>query len=394
MSRFEEGIEHFDEENLLDLVERMIRIPSHREEPAEEKQIAEFLAKEFEASGIRSELQQVDGERSNVIGKLGREVSGRSLMLNGHMDTVPPGQMKKPFTPKRSRGKLYGRGAVDMKGALGAMIYTAQLIEKSDVNLDGQLVVAGVVGEESGSPGTRYVVENGPAVDMAIVGEPTELKLAVAHKGIEWIKIELFGKSAHASVPQEGTNAIYRAADVIDALRDQLTSRLESRKNDLLGSPTFNVGVINGGSSPSIVPDSCVIKVDRRWIPEENVSTLYDDIEGILEDQKREHPDLKYRVSKAAEVGDFVHYPLNTDPGTPLVTTCRDALDDLGRSSEVSGVTYWSDAALLSEEAGTPSVVLGPGSIDQAHGPEEFVDIDQLCGAVEIYTKATLDLLD
>ncbi|MFP4647054.1 MAG: M20 family metallopeptidase [Candidatus Acetothermia bacterium] len=385
-------VQNVEEEEILALVEEMVKIPSHQNVEDEEKELAHFLRDRLEAAGIETELQEVADNRANVFGRVGQGGPGKTLMLNGHMDTVPPGNMSGPFTPRRKNGRLYGRGAVDMKGALGAMVYAAEIIQESGIDLDGQVLIAGVVGEESGSPGTHYITEHGPRADLAVVGEPTELKVGVAHKGIEWLRIEVEGKSAHASVPHEGINAVYRATEVVQALRKKLIPLLEEKHDELLGAPTFNVGVIRGGSYPNIVPDQCRLEIDRRWIPGESLSSIYREVEQILDDLSDDLPEFKFSMEQMEEVGNFTHTPLDTDPDHPLVKTCQAILEDLGRDITVSGVTYWSDAALLSDGADIPSVVLGPGSIDQAHGPQEYVNIEQLSEAVKVYLLLALEI--
>lgn len=377
-------------DDLLQVVTDLMKIPSHSEVDNQEKQAGVYLADLLEEEGLSVSLQSVEDNRPNVIASL--KNSGKPmLMLNGHLDTVPPGDMSDPFCPRIDGGNLFGRGAADMKGAVGAMVYAMILIKRSSVSLERDLLFAGVIGEESGSPGTRFLVDHGPQAEWAIVGEPTDLRPVIAHKGIEWIEILIGGKTAHGSIPDQGINAVTKASEVIVKLNRRLTERLKKRSHELLGRPTMNIGVVKGGERPSIVPSKCIIQVDRRWLPSQQVDDVINEVREVLQELKKDIDNLDIRyTTKMEQTANFPHTPLDTDLDHPLTNIVSGSVEKVGRNSSVDGVTYWTDAALLSDQATTPSVVCGPGNISQAHSAEEHVPVNQLLDAVKIYLGTAL----
>jgi len=389
-----EIFENISREEVVDLVKRLIRIPSHAETKGQEKKAAHFLADKFKKEGVDVRLQKVEDDRFNVIGTIQGKRKGRSLMLNGHLDTVPPSpEMIDPYNPKVRDGKLYGRGAADMKGAIGAMAYSLIAIKRSGITLDGDLIFTGVIGEESpGHGGTGYIVKHGPKADMAIVGEPTNLKIVVAHKGVDRIKINIKGKAAHSSAPQRGVNAISKAAKFIRAIEKDLIPQLNKHKHNLLGSPTINIGIIKGGINPNTVPGNCVIQIDRRWIPDESPSTIIKEFEDILNHLKESDPEFKAELKRMEYLKETPHGPLEISEDHYIVKALKKSLRKIGLSPEISGISGWTDAALLNNQAKIPTVVFGPGNLAQAHSDVEFINVDSLSTATRIYMLTALEV--
>jgi len=389
-----EIFENISGEEVVDLVKDLIRIPSHAKAKSQEKKAAHFLADKLKKEGIDVRLQKVEDDRFNVIGMIQGESKGRSLILNGHLDTVPPSpEMIDPYNPKLRNGKLYGRGAADMKGAIGAMVYSLIAIKRSGITLDGNLIFTGVIGEESpGHGGTGYMVKYGPKADMAIVGEPTNLKIVVTHKGVDRIKINIKGKAAHSSTPQRGVNAISKATKFIHAIEKDLIPELNKRKHNLLGSPTINIGIIEGGINPNTVPDNCVIQIDRRWIPGESPSTIIKEFEDILNHLKENDPEFKAELKRMEYLEETPHSPLEISEDHYIVKALKKSLHKISLSPEISGISGWTDAALLNNQAKMPTVVFGPGSLAQAHSDVEFINVDSLLTATKIYILTALEV--
>jgi len=346
-----------------------------------ESAVADLIYDRFTSiGGLEVRRQQVGDGRSNVIAILKGSGGGRSLMLNGHMDTVGvDGMIIEPFKPFIENGRLHGRGACDMKGALAGMIGALKSLVDSGSELRGDLMLAAVVDEEYKSIGTKKLVEEYRA-DAAIVGEPTEMKTAVTHKGFVWIEVEIKGKAAHGSVPEKGVDAIANAAKVVSAL-GRLQERLATRTHPLLGSPKVHASTIEGGTGWSIIPERCVLRLERRTLPGEPVSSVMNEIDEILQDVKKNNRDLEATAWTAYDVP-----PLETAPTELIVQLLQQALVKVaGREKPLTGVPYWTDGALLSKLASIPTCLFGPGDIGVAHSADEHVNVKDVLDSTDVY---------
>jgi len=285
---------------------------------------------------------------------------------------------------------LHGRGACDMKGAVAAMACALVAIKKSGVPLTGDLVFAGTVDEESGALGAKCLIDEGIVTTYAVVGEPTLLRLAVAHKGSSFIRVTLCGRGAHGSCPAKGVNAATYAARVAVALEEELRPQLAKRTHPLLGSSTVSVGRICGGTKPNIVAETCEIDIDRRILPGE--SNTIEEIRALVDKICGDVDGLRVAVELLPQSGVVPHGPLETDPASPLASSVATACRELNLDNRPIGVTYWTDGGVLSV-AGIETVVLGPGDIGLAHGPNEAVPIAELKIAARLYTSVAVQLL-
>jgi len=330
--------------------------------------------------GLEVRRQPVGNGRSNVIAILKGSGGGRSLMLNGHMDTVGiDGMIVEPFKPFIENGRLHGRGACDMKGALTAMVGALKSLVDSGPELRGDLIFTAVVDEEYKSIGTKKLVEEYRA-DAAIVGEPTEMKTAIAHKGFVWIEVEIKGKAAHGSVPEKGVDAIAHAAKVVSGL-ERLQERLATRTHPLLGSPKVHTSTIQGGTDWSIIPERCVLRLERRTLPGEPVSSVMNEIDEILQDIKKNNRDLE-----ATGRSPYDMPPLETAPTELIVQLLQQAVAKVvGREMPITGVPYWTDGALLSKLASIPTCLFGPGDIGVAHSADEHVSVKDVLDSTYVY---------
>ncbi len=275
-----------------DLIEIESSNPSLVEGGKGEWEISEYIENYLKTLRIEVVTQEVREGRKNVIGVL-KGKGGKALILNGHMDTVGAEGMEiEPFNPKFENGKIYGRGSIDMKGGLAGMLLAVEAILKAGLVLKGDLILSFVVDEEYESAGTEFLVREFKA-DSAIVCEPTDLKIGLAHKGFAWIRLEILGKSAHGSKPEKGVDAIVKAGKFLYELENFSKNVLSKKVNPLLGSPSIHASFIKGGKELSSYPDYCEIKLERRTIPEENIEEVKKDIDEILRNISEVDKDFK-----------------------------------------------------------------------------------------------------
>ena len=381
--KLDEAIDLINEEELVEILEGLIRVPGHVNYDGQEKEISNYTADILKKEKINTEMQEVEPGRLNVIGKINGKNNGKSLVLNGHLDTVPPNDSMKSYEPKINGGKIYGLGTSDMKGAVAAMLYSLIIIKRASIELDGDLYFTGVIGEESGGTGTRFLINSGFRTDYFIVGEPTELKIVNSHKGCFLIDVIIEGKAAHASIPEKGANAIAAMGNFIYKINKEYIPELNKRIQQGVGCATLSYGIIQGGKKVNVVADKCVLQIDRRWIASEKNKQLAKEIEKFLIDVCMENKDLKfYTVEKLPPDGYFG--PFFLPENNEFVSMCKDAISMTGRKPLMSSMTGWTDGATILH-AGIPGLILGPGSIGQAHAADEWVSLKEVTDAVKIY---------
>ena len=345
---------------------------------AGEGRVADFLLATAASAGLDVELRPVFPARPNLLARL--TPAGkirRRVLLAPHMDTVGDVAMSDAlFQPRSKNGRLHGRGACDTKGSVAAMLTALSAVAKGGPRPAGtEVVFVALVDEECGQSGSRALVKKKFPADLAIVGEPTCLRVVTAHKGDLWLMIETRGLAAHGSKPHLGRNAVHAMARIVELLETNYAAHLRRRRHPLLGHPTVNVGSIHGGRQPNIVPDECVISIDRRTIPGESNASVVREIKALL----KQH-DLTATLLDSKSAAPCP--PLETDPRHPLVKLF---LQTAGQSKP-SGVDYFSDAAVLAS-GGIPSVVFGPGDIAQAHTADEWISLHSLEHGTALLTR-------
>lgn len=337
-------------------------VPGARGEGA----IARAVADWARAAGLDTTLiEPVDG-RPSVVVRSTAGGDGRRLLLCGHLDTVGTGSMTAPFEPRVEGDRLHGRGAFDMKAGLAAALVACR--EAQRLGLDGQVVVAAVADEEHASLGIQAVLDHLDVgtIDAAIVTEPTELTIAVAHKGFVWQRIEVIGRAAHGSRPHLGVDAILAAGPILMGLRE-LDRALADRAHPLLGTGNLHASLIEGGQELSTIPDRCRLDIERRTLPGETVAQVEADLAALLDRCRRDDPHLEV-TSETLLVRD----PLETPTDHPLVAMLSASVHaTIGGPPAIGGMSYWADSAFLSA-AGIPTVVFGPDG-DGAHAEVEWV---------------------
>jgi acetylornithine deacetylase/succinyl-diaminopimelate desuccinylase family protein len=337
-----------------------------------------YLERKFRELGLETEEQHVDGDRYNIIGRIGE--GPVRLMLCTHQDVIPPLDESKwrspPFAPDVREGRVYGRGSTDAKGSLAAMM--AALAGATGVS-GGSVAVAAVVEEETGkSVGARKLLER-YAPEMAVIGEPTGLRVAIAHKGALRPAITIHGLAAHASSPRRGINAIALAGKLVNAL-ESYSYRISRSKDPLLGRPSSEVTVIQGGDRINVIPERCTVCIDRRLVSSETV-------EGAFEDLRRLVSRLAKKYRMKIDVDLLAAYPPSaTDPSEAVVRLSRAALKETGLPAAPVGFPAGCDMWAF-RARGIPAVVIGPGSIGQAHVIDEYLELDQLKMAVDVYGR-------
>jgi acetylornithine deacetylase len=343
---------------------------------AGEGRVADFLAVTAARAGLEIEFQKVLPGRVNLIARLRPAGKvARTILLAPHMDTVPPAH-EDQFVPRKQGDRLFGRGACDTKGSVAAMLSAVTKLAKSKQRpKETEIIFAGLVDEESAQAGSRSLARSRLKANLAIVGEPTSNQIVTAHKGNIWLQLDTHGKSAHGSRPELGRNAVHEMARIVDALETDYAAALRKRRrHPLLGHATVNVGTIRGGTQPNIVPDSCVITVDRRTLPGETESGVEREIKTLLTRKK-----LRATFSMARAEPCL---PMETAAKIPVV---QQFLRSAGQRRPV-GVNYFCDAAILAE-GGIPSVVFGPGDIAQAHTVDEWISLRSLERAAEMLVQ-------
>jgi acetylornithine deacetylase/succinyl-diaminopimelate desuccinylase-like protein len=337
-----------------------------------ESRVADFLAATAAHAGLDVTFQKVLPGRSNLLATL--SAAGpprRRILLAPHLDTVnafSEGQ----FSPRWRAGRLSGRGACDTKGSIAAMLTAmCRKARRGPRPVETEIVFAGLIDEENGQAGSRALAASGFKADLAIVGEPTRLRVVTAHKGSLWLRLETHGKAAHGARPELGRNAVHEMARVIDLLQTDYARQLRMKMHPLLGVATVSVGMVCGGSQPNIVPDLCRASVDRRTLPGETERSVRAQLRALFRPQK-----LRVKIDDDKQ---FPCLPMETDARLPLV---RQFLEKAGQKTP-AGVDYFCDASVLAH-AGIPSVVFGPGDIAQAHTADEWVSSRSLESATAI----------
>ncbi len=367
-----------DLDYILEVASTLIRINTENP-PGREVEAASYVAERLAELGIKSRVDRFEGDRGNVVGELGGGTP--SILFNTHLDTVPVGDKGlwsvPPLGGEVRDGRLFGRGAVDAKGSLASLIGALKDLADEGWSLKGRLIVAAVADEEVGGKGIKRLLSQGVRADYAIVGEPTGLKVCIAHKGRLLASIVFRGRPSHASSPEKGRNAIYGAAEFI--------SRMEvvrfRKRHRLLGSPSLTVTMIRGGVKDNVVPDVCEVLVDRRFIPGEDVKDSVEHLRKTAEKVARLRG-LGYEVRVIS-----VAPPSESASSSLLVKTALQAIyETAGKKSRPTGFKATCDMTYL-RQAGIETIILGPGTLSRAHTVDEWVEVGELGQAAEIYYR-------
>ena len=379
------------EEEITNLAQELIKIPS--DETAGEKEVCEYLESYLKSLGMKVRLQEVLPNRPNIIAEVIGDDVGRSIMFNGHVDTVPIGDIKKwsmdPYSAIIKDNKLFGRGSTDMKGSIASMIIAMKFIMNNVKKFNGKIIFTGVMAEETTGLGTQKIVEENIKADMALVGEPSDEKIYRAHKGTMWFNLSTYGKLEHSSESNsESNNAIINMMKLIMEI-NEISKELETIENNLVGHPSINVGLIDGGTKQNMIADSCRISIDRRTLPEEKTDEILDKLRIRL-DRLRSLDD---RLTFDLEI-DTIREAVEVVESEQIVQEVKNALNKvINKNPTISGMKATTDMSILVNQGNIPSVIYGPGFIKQAHTVDEFIEVKRLVESSQVYTEILLNVL-
>lgn len=374
----------------------MVRIPSVNPQGdagtghTGEGEMAMFVGDFLVALGMQVEMQFAEEGRPNVIGRLRSRHSRKHLLLGPHLDTVSVAGMSiEPFAAVLRDGRVWGRGACDTKGPMAAMLEALRLMaEAKRVPEETDLWFAGLMGEESGNDGIEHLMQSdffakrGVKPDFGVAGEPTDLKVVHRHKGALWFRVRARGRSSHASRPELGDNAILKARRAMDYVLGDLPAAYAKLSDPTLVPSGFNVTTIRGGQKVNIIPEACEFEVDHRSLPQESHAEILERVRGAL---------------AGFEVEVISDRPgLDTSAANPWVEGLVDALGGKGkpaaaRAGYLASASWFGDCSVMAKH-GVPSVAFGPGSIQQAHTKDEFIEVAELERGLEAFHRWFLAL--
>lgn len=383
MTALEPSIPRGDALGLLRAIVRVdSRNPSLVAGAPGEQAVSHLLADVLASWGFRVELQDAVPGRPNVIARIGPP-GGRALMFNGHIDVVDvAGMVHAPFDAEVRDGRIYGRGSSDMKGGVAAMCAAAA---RASDQLEGEIIVTGVVDEEFASEGTKALIRAGIRAEAAIVTEPTQLRIGPAHRGFSWVELSFRGRAAHGSRYDLGADAIAHAGAVLHELENLQRDVLDHRTHLLLGHASLHASTITGGAGWSTYPDRCVLQVERRTLPGETTANVMEEFAAACARAKERFPALDVQLTPM-----LTQEPSDVSADAPVVQALSAALAAEGEVVSIQGVSAWTDAALLNA-AGIPAICFGPGDMGLAHADEEYIEVAEVERVTRVLTRLACD---
>ncbi len=403
-------VQKINDEEIIQFVKELVKVDTVETEAP----IVPVITEKLKQIGMEVEVYETfnprfpEKKRPCILGTLHGKKQSPVLGFNGHTDVVPvefPSKWKhSPFDPVLEGNKLYGRGTCDMKGGLGSMIIAAQTLVSAGIELEGTLVIAAVPGEETGGWGSESTL-NRKKWNAIVIGEPTELKINPACNGITTFCVKVNGKSSHASMPEKGINAVDKMLSVLNAF-ELYKEKLSKRVHPLSGAPAFVSSIIKGGWRTVIVADECTLHITTHMIPGETTESRYSEVLEILDDLKKKDPELEVCML------DSNHHPITlplpkTGPHRPRLdpteisveepvvqAMLNGSMDALGKELRIGGSRYACDSPFFVNEGNIPTLVFGPGNIEQAHTYDEWVDVQQLVDATKVYAVGAMKFFE
>ncbi|MEH7524775.1 M20 family metallopeptidase [Bacillus sp. JJ1503] len=387
--------QYLDKDDAIEFLKSLIQINTINP-PGGEKALTDKISQRLENTGLLVQSDLVENDRENLIVSYSNaEIlpdHSKRLIFSGHFDTVPVGNVEwtYPVFEGRQEGeRIYGRGSSDMKSGVAAMIIAMECIEKAGIKLNGILQFVGTVGEEVDCLGAKTVVKKGQ-IDQAsaiVISEPTSNQPVIAHKGVLWLKISMFGKTAHGSMPSEGINAILAMNQFMNELNNYI---LQYDEHEILGGSTLNIGMINGGVGTNVVPDECSITIDIRTVPGQSHPEITDDIKHLAQKVSE-----KINVTFGIEVLNDMDcvYTSADDPFVDLGIQTAQSLNS-EESLKPGGVNYYTDGSIYKAHLPeVPILIYGPGEPKQAHQPDEWVEIQKYLDSIKYFITLAIDYL-
>lgn len=366
---------------IIGLLAALVRAESSNP-PGDTRKVAELVAARLREVAVDFQILSEELRKPNIIARIG---SGRpELLFTSHMDTAPPGERRAwrrdPFGAEIVGSRMYGRGAADAKASLVAMLAAVEVLS-GVLPLHGTLTFTAVSDEEMGGvKGTEYLVDRGLLrPDHVVVGEITHNRLAVAEKGILWLRIITHGRAAHGSTPWEGSNAISQMLRVLQAIEERVGAQLQTRSHPLVPPPSLSIGTIRGGVATNMVADWCEATLDRRTLPNENIAEALAEVDRVVAALRENDPTLQVET-EVIQAGP----PIETPVDTPIVRVAQRVARELELSVEVVGYQQASDGRFFAEK-GIPTILFGPGQPEVAHSADESIGIDEVISAAKFY---------
>ncbi|MFT8318503.1 MAG: M20 family metallopeptidase [Sporolactobacillus sp.] len=361
--------------------------------PGNEAEAAEALAAIFTKAGIPVKLLPYADGRTQLMATLEGEQEGKNLTFTGHLDVVPVGELPwehEPFGAEEADGKIYGRGASDMKSGLVAMACAMLQLKEEQAPLKGKLTFIATVGEETSSIGAQQLVEQGYAdhLDAMLIGEPTGNEISIAEKGCLWLRLTTYGRTGHGSTPEYGVNANEHMIALLSRFQSQFTFEFEP--DDLLSEPSSSIDVLHGGSGTNVIPDRCTVEIDMRTLPSQNHQDIVLAVRQMIDSVRKDIPDLKAEITILNDM-----CPVKTSKEDPFVQLLISTVEEVSqRSVEPYGFSGYTDGAYFSQaEEKFPIAVVGPGYPPVAHQPDEYVEKTVFFQAIEIYKTVAAKFL-
>ncbi len=372
----------------IEFLKTLLRIQSVNP-PGNEWAVAQAIESLLTTYGLEAECRPFDEGRANLVGWLrgtSTAKNRRTLAVSGHMDVVPPGQVPwdhAPFSADEVNGRIYGRGAADMKGGLVALIFAMLELKTEGRPLNGDIKLLATAGEESSAVGSGRLYREGAMddVDALLVAEPTGGEIMVANKGVLWVEVTTYGQTAHASLPESGINAIAHMTKILDRLFNEFAMTYEL--DPLLGGPTFSVDVIEGGVKTNVVPDRCRIEIDIRTVPSQRHDHIVQELRQLIDRVQQESPDLKTEIRILNDLPS-----VRTPVDDPFVTLVQESVKEIfGEQRPPSGVTAYTDCSQLVPPEGRhqPFVIISGADTHLAHQPNEYIAVDTFLKSIELY---------
>ncbi len=388
---------YFNTDEIVELTSDLVRIPSHVDVPGREAAVGDYIYNWALAEGFNVRRVQVEGGRHNVYINVDGTGSGRNLLLNGHIDTVPPFDMViEPFEPVVRDGMLYGRGTNDMKGGVACMLMALLVLKRAGIQLKGDVMFTAVCGEEEESDGTEiFALNETRSFDGAIVGEPSGYMYSLGNRGLEWIEIKFKGKTMHGGQAHLGINAISKASKFIERVAVELEPKIRSRVDEYIGPGVMNYGKIFGGDMPSTVAGECTLQLDRRYLPGETPESVVKEYQDIIDELHAEDPDFNATISLMSngQMKILHHTPAAADPDAAINKCVERMICEKLNVTEapLNRCRGWTDAGILSTYMHIPTAIFGPGQLENSHTKDEHVAVEMLRDFVSFYANIAVD---
>ena len=372
---------------VVSMLSNMIRINSENP-PGREEELASYVAERLAELGLKAWIDRFQA-RANAIGSI-KIGNGGKIMLVSHLDTVPAEERDlwkiPPFSGAVKDGKVYGRGAADAKGCIASMLGCLKALADEGWPIHGEIIFAAVADEESENRGIRRLVAQGVKADYAVVGEPTNLNVCIAHRGSIVLRASFTGKAAHSSEPERGINAVYAASEY--ALRIEKLSKRFRIRHRLLGRPSLAVTVVKGGVKDNVIPDRCELVINRRTLPNEDLETIVNRLKDLADRISK-----RRGVKASIKIGRYLPASETNRDEEIVKAGLRAVSRVLGKRARPKGFQATCDMTFLVHRANIPCIILGPGRLEEAHAIDEWVEIDQLINGSKIYRELIMDLI-